>query len=133
VIALSAYVPFEINWHSIDGGDGTRTGGVYAIRCKIGEPNAGGPMTSAAYSLADGFWALITVQLPSVPLLGIEPARPSQATISWDPSESDRVLQHATDIVRSSWLKSAGCPTNPITVPATIPTTFTIPDRHVLT
>jgi hypothetical protein len=41
---------YSIDWFTIDGGGGTRTGGVYSATGKIGQPDAGGPMTNGLYS-----------------------------------------------------------------------------------
>jgi len=45
-------------WHTIDGGGGTSTGGVYSVSGTRGQPDAGGPMTGGPFSLTGGFWAL---------------------------------------------------------------------------
>jgi len=81
-------------------------------------------MTGGAYSLTGGFWSLVAVQTPGAPLLTIEPAGPGQATIAWDPNDPGWFLQEATSLSLSNWVDSASGPTNPITVPATVPTTF---------
>ncbi|UCG57758.1 MAG: hypothetical protein JSU70_23200 [Phycisphaerales bacterium] len=47
--------PYEISWHTIDGGGGTSSGGPYTLTGTIGQPEAdwcaGGP-----YELLGGFW-----------------------------------------------------------------------------
>jgi hypothetical protein len=62
---------YSIDWHSIDGGGGTSTGGVYSVSGTIGQPDAG-PMRGGNYTLEGGFWGVIAaVQTPGAPLLTI--------------------------------------------------------------
>src|SRR5688572_18891135 len=62
---------YTIDWHTIDGGGGTSTGGVYSVSGTIGQPDAG-TMSGGSYSLAGGFWSFIsTIQTPDAPLLSI--------------------------------------------------------------
>ncbi len=78
---------FSLPWHTINGGGGTSTGGLYTITGTIGQPDAGGPMTGGLFSLTGGFWALPqAVQTPGAPTLTIAPASPGFATISWTPA-----------------------------------------------
>jgi len=122
---LPAVGQYSIDWHTIDGGGGTSTGGVYSISGTIGQPDANTtPMTGGPYSLQGGFWSLIAVQAPDAPFLNIEPTGPGQATISWIPDEPGWLLQQATELVASNWVDSASGPTNPIVVPTTVPITF---------
>src|SRR5512141_2642690 len=75
---------YSIDWHTIDGGGGTSTGGVYSVSGTIGQPDAGGPMTNGQYSVTGGFWALPTaVPVAGAPSLTIVPATPGHATLSW--------------------------------------------------
>ena len=64
VVALSVFgaasshlhsQPYAINWHTIDGGGGTSTGGVYSMSGTIGQPDAA-VWQSDGYALAGGFW-----------------------------------------------------------------------------
>ena len=64
-IASMALAQYAIDWHTIDGGGGTSTGGVYSVSGTVGQPDAGGPMTNGQYSVTGGFWALPTAGLPS--------------------------------------------------------------------
>ena len=63
--------PYSIDWHTIDGGGGTSTGGVYSLSGTIGQHDAGGSMTGGDFSLAGGFWSIEVVQTPGGPLLKI--------------------------------------------------------------
>ena len=63
IALLAAPVPalagpgYAIDWHTIDGGGGTSTGGVYTLSGTIGQPDASGPATGADHTLTGGFWA----------------------------------------------------------------------------
>jgi hypothetical protein len=116
---------YSIDWHTIDGGGGTSTGGVYSVTGTIGQPDAGAAMVGGQYSLIGGFWALPTaVQTPGAPTLAIAPASPGTATVSWAPNTPGFVLQETWALVPSNWTNSPSGATNPIVVPATIPARF---------
>ena len=124
VLSVSAQ-SYSIDWFTIDGGGGTSTGGVYSVSGTIGQPDAGGPMTNGQYSVTGGFWALPTaIQVSGAPTLTIVPAAPGQATISWTPNTPGFVLQETLSLSPTNWVNSASGTTNPITVPATLPTKF---------
>jgi len=124
-LVFSAVAQSAINWHTIDGGGGTSTGGVYRVSGTIGQPDAGGPLTNGPYALTGGFWALPqAVQTPDAPTLTIVPASPGFATVSWTPpSGTNWVLQQAA-AVTGPWTNAPSIWTNPVTVPATVPTRF---------
>jgi hypothetical protein len=68
--AMLAYgQDYSITWHTMDGGGGTSTGGVYSATGTIGQPDASlAPMTNGQYSLVGGFWALpVAVQTTNAP------------------------------------------------------------------
>lgn len=114
-----------MDWHTIDGGGGTSTGGVYAVSGTIGQPDAGGPMTNGQYSVTGGFWALpVAVPVPGAPTLTIVPATPGNARISWSPNTPGFVLQETPSLSVTNWVNSGSGATNPIVVPATQPTKF---------
>jgi len=123
---LSAFSQgYAINWHTIDGGGGTSTGGVYSMSGTIGQPDASQQtMTGGNYSLQGGFWALYAVQTPGAPTLTIIPTGPSQATISWTPATPGYFLQETTNLALATWTNSPSGSTTPIVVPATLPTKF---------
>jgi hypothetical protein len=63
---------YSIDWHTIDGGGGTSTGGVYSVSGTIGQPDAG-ELSGGNYTIDGGFWGIIAaVQSPGSPLLSIE-------------------------------------------------------------
>jgi len=116
---------YAIDWHTIDGGGGTSTGGLYSVSGSIGQPDAGGPMTNGPYSLTGGFWALpIAIQTEGAPTLAIAPAGAGQAKISWAPALTNWVLQERSSLTSGIWSNSVSGSTNPIVVPATVPTKF---------
>jgi hypothetical protein len=116
---------YSIHWHTIDGGGGTSTGGVFTVNGTIGQPDAGGPMTGGGYSLTGGFWALpFAVQTPGAPLLAIAPFGAGQARISWAPNTPGYVLQETLSLTSPNWVNSVSGALNPVTVPATLPTKF---------
>jgi hypothetical protein len=130
-VALTAHAQsYSIDWHTIDGGGGTSTGGPmiggnYSISGTIGQPDAGGPMTSGQYSVTGGFWALPTaVQTTNAPTLTIAPAAPGQATLSWTPATPRFVLQETWGLSPANWTNSPSAAANPIVVPATVPAKF---------
>ncbi len=49
--------PFQIDWHTIDGGGGLSTGGSFELYGTIGQHDAGGPMNGSSYEVVGGFWA----------------------------------------------------------------------------
>ena len=116
---------YSIDWSKIAGGGGMSTGGVYSVTGTIGQHDAGGPMTGGNYSLTGGFWAFaVAVQTPGAPLLSIVPTGPGQATISWSPATPGFVLQENLSLTTTNWVDSPSGATNPIIVPATLPTKF---------
>lgn len=109
---------FFIDWHTIDGGSGTSTGGVYSVSGTIGQPDANQqPMAGGSYSLVGGFWSLFAVQTPGAPWLTIVPAGPGQATVSWTPPTPGFALQESASLTTPNWTNSPSGSTNPITVP----------------
>jgi len=43
IVPATLFAPLSIDWHTIDGGGGTSSGGVYSVVGTIGQPDAGGP------------------------------------------------------------------------------------------
>jgi hypothetical protein len=114
---------YSIDSYKIAGGGGTSTGGVYAVSGTIGQPDASGPSSGGPFSVVGGFWALPSaVQTVGAPRLTIARAAPGQATISWTPATAGFGLQETVSLSPTNWINSASGSTNPITVPATLPT-----------
>jgi len=125
-LGLTALAQFAIPWYTVDGGGGTSTGGVYSVSGTIGQPDAGPTMTNGQFSVTGGFWALPqVVQTPGAPTLYITNAAPGWATLWWTPStDTNWVLQERLSLSSGAWTNSPSGPTNPVTVPATLPTKF---------
>jgi hypothetical protein len=122
---LQSWGQYSLDWHTTDGGGGASPGGVYSVSGTVGQPDAGGPMTGGNYSLTGGFWAFAAaVQAPGAPLLSIIPSGPGAATISWSPAAPGWVLQENLDLTTTNWVNSPSGATNPIVVPATLPTKY---------
>lgn len=51
----AALAQFALDWHTVDGGGGTSTGGTYSLSGTIGQPDAG-VMSGGTFSLVGGFW-----------------------------------------------------------------------------
>ena len=78
---------YSIDWHTIDGGGGTSTGGVYSVSGTIGQPDAG-RMSGGNFTIDGGFWGIISaVQTPGAPLLTIARTTTNTVAVSW-PSPS---------------------------------------------
>jgi len=124
VITLHAQ-PFSIDWHTIDGGGSTSSGGVYSVIGTIGQPDAGPTMTNGQFAVTGGFWALpVAVQVTNAPTLFITAAAPGFTTLSWDPPTPGFVLQETWSLTAANWTNSTSGATNPVIVPATLPTRF---------
>jgi hypothetical protein len=122
---FTALAQYSIDWFKIAGGGGTSTGGVYSVSGTIGQHDAGGPMTNGQYSITGGFWVLpIAVQVTGAPALAVARAAPGQAAISWTPNTPGFVLQETLSLSPTNWINSASGATNPVVVPATLPTKF---------
>jgi hypothetical protein len=122
--AATVLAQYCIDWHTVDGGGGSSTGGVYAVSGTIGQPDAGGPMTGGPYSLTGGFWAITLVQTPGAPTLCITNAAPGFATIWWTPPTSSYVLQFTDSLAPTNWVNAPSGTNNPVTVMATASARF---------
>lgn len=116
-LATAVAQSYSLNWATIDGGGGTSTGGVFAVRGTIGQPEAGGPMTGGSFAVTGGFWALpIAVQTPGAPTLTIARVNASQVRISWAPNTPGFVLQETATLTPPNWVNSPSGAANPVTV-----------------
>lgn len=116
---------YSIPWHTLDGGGGTSTGGVFSVRGTLGQTDAGGPMSGGHFSVTGGFWVLPqVVQTPDAPTLTVTPAGPGFATLSWTPATPGFVLQETVSLSPPNWTNAPSGATNPVTVPATFPAKF---------
>ena len=121
----AAFAQYAIDWQTVDGGGGTSTGGVYAISGTIGQPDAGPAMTGGNYEVTGGFWALPTaVQVTNAPTLLITADVPGFARVFWDANATGFVLQESLNLSPPDWANAPSGTTNPVVVPATLPTKF---------
>lgn len=94
---------YSIDWHTIDGGGGMSTGGVYSVSGTIGQPDAG-VMSGGNYSIAGGFWGILgTIQIPNGPLLTIHRTQTNTVIVSWPSPSTGFSLQQANDLTTPSW------------------------------
>jgi hypothetical protein len=94
----------SIDWHTIDGGGGTSTGGVYSVGGTIGQPDAGA-MSGGAYTLQGGFWSFVAaVQTPGAPYLTVLRSN-NIVTVSWPLPATGWVLEwtNALPQVSAPW------------------------------
>lgn len=103
---------YAITWYKVSGGGGGSTNAPYAINGTIGQHDAGGPMTSGAYTLMGGFWSMVTVQSPGAPLLTIQLIAPNTALVSWPAPSQGFVLQQNPNLGTTNWVNVV----NPVTV-----------------
>ena len=97
---------YSIDWYKVAGGGGTSTGGVFVVSGTIGQADAGGPLTGGNYSLAGGFWALISVvQTPGLPNLTITHAG-SSVIVSWPNTGSYTLQQNGNLAAGGGWTTS---------------------------
>ena len=93
--------PYSIDWHTIDGGGGTSTGGVYSVTGTIGQPDAG-TMSGGNFTLDGGFWGIIAaVQTPGAPLLSIARTTTNTVVVFWPSPSTGFGLQQNTNSVSS--------------------------------
>ena len=105
--ALNAQ-PYAIDWHTIDAGGGTSTGGGYSVSGTIGQHDAGGPMTGGNFSLTGGLWALSAVQVPAAPRLRIFLSAPNAVVVAWPAPSKGWTLQVNANLSTTNWTTAAG-------------------------
>jgi hypothetical protein len=62
--APAAAQPFVIDWHTIDGGGGVSTGGVFIVEGTIGQFDAGVSLTGGSFVLDGGYWGPVDTDGP---------------------------------------------------------------------
>lgn len=107
ITAITAAAQYAIDWHTIDGGGGTSTGGVYSVSGTIGQPDAGGPMTGGNFSVTGGFWSLYAVQTPGGPALSIKLTSTNTAQVQWPSPSTGFSLQVNTNLTTTIWVTPA--------------------------
>ncbi|VGO14377.1 hypothetical protein PDESU_02938 [Pontiella desulfatans] len=115
--ALVALAQYSIDWSTLDGGGGAMSGGSYALRGTIGQPDAGN-MDGGNYAVRGGFWVPQAVQVAGAPWLTIAVDGVASVEVSWYPADPNWVLQETFNL-QSNWVDSASGSTNPVSIPAT--------------
>ena len=100
---------YSIDWYKVSSGGGTSTNGQYAVTGTIGQPDATvQPMIGGNYSLAAGFWALISVvQTPGAPTLLISHAG-NTVTVYWQDVTGWNLYQNGDLANPNGWSASSG-------------------------
>ena len=98
---------YSIDWSTIDDGGGTSTGGVYSVSGTIGQPDAGGVMSSGNFSLTGGFWSLYALQTSGAPLLRIFLTN-NTAVVAWPAPSTGFTLQVNTNLATTNWVVAGG-------------------------
>lgn len=97
---------YSVDWFKIAGGGGLSSGGAYSLSGTVGQPDAG-TLTGGNYTLAGGFWSIITaIQEPGAPLLTVTRSN-NFSVISWPSSSTGFVLQENTNLGTTNWITSA--------------------------
>lgn len=98
---------YSINWHTMDGGGGTSTGGVYSVSGTVGQPDAGIAMTGGNFSLTGGFWSLLAIQTIGAPRLTITFTSTNTALVSWPSSATGWSPQQNSDPHTTNWVAAS--------------------------
>ena len=113
VVSRTSAQSYSIDWHTIDGGGGTSTGGVYSVSGTIGQPDAG-KMTGGSFTIDGGFWGIITaVQTPGAPLLSIARTTTNTVAVFWpSPSAGFNLQVNTNDVASVNWTNVVTAPTD---------------------
>lgn len=102
-ILVGLHAQYAIDWHTIDGGGGTSTGGVYTVTGSIGQPDAG-RMTGWPYALEGGFWGIVgAVQMEGAPLLTVRRTDTNTVLISWPTPATGYALEQNPVVSGGTW------------------------------
>lgn len=115
---------YDISWHTIAGGGGSSTGGVYSVTGTIGQSDAG-HMSGGNYTLDGGFWGIIAaVQTPGAPFLTITRSG-ANVVLSWPLASSGFTLQQNGALNQpGAWSTVGTAPqTNGLNFNVTVPAT----------
>lgn len=100
---ISASAQYSIDWHTIDGGGGTSTGGVFSVSGTIGQPDAG-RMIGGNYTIEGGFWSIIAaVQTEGAPLLTVTLTPTNSVVISWPYPATGYSLEQNVIVSGGTW------------------------------
>lgn len=101
---LPTCAQYAIDWHTIDGGGGTSTGGIYAVSGTIGQPDAG-RMSGGEFTVEGGFWGVVAaVETGGAPLLSICCTATNTIAVSWpSPSTGWNLQQNTVGVSSVNW------------------------------
>jgi hypothetical protein len=106
----TAGAQYAIPWHTLDGGGGAGTGGIYTVCGTIGQPDAN-IQTGGSYCLAGGFWGFAGVlQTEGAPLLHITLVSQQSAYLSWSATVDGFRLQWRAALTEGDWNDEATTP-----------------------
>jgi hypothetical protein len=89
---------YSVDWHTIDGGGGTSTSGMFTVTGTIGQPDAGA-MGGGTYTLQGGFWGIVAaVQTEGAPWLTVTRSNNS-VVVSWPLPATGWRLHATTNLV----------------------------------
>jgi hypothetical protein len=93
---LRAQAQFSLDWWTIDGGGGQSSGGSFTVTGTIGQPDAG-RMSGGTFTVEGGFWAIVAVEAPQGPTMGIE-RQVGSVKVYWPLSANGWVLEKTTTL-----------------------------------
>ena len=103
IVAVGAQ-SYSVDWHTVDGGGGTSSGGSYSVTGTIGQPDASGAMSGGNYSVVGGFWSYAAaVQMPGAPFLTLVNTGTNTVVVSWPYPSTGFVLQQNADLGTTNW------------------------------
>jgi hypothetical protein len=101
---------YSIDWHSIDAGGGTSSGGAFTLAGTIGEPESI-LMSGGSYSLEGGFWAILSVVTnPGEPFLRVMLTGTNTVVVAWPVAFSAYSLQQTADLNSAAWSNASQVP-----------------------
>lgn len=109
------------DWWTIDGGGESSTGGTYAVKGTIGQPDPGA-MSGGTYTLEGGFWASEEpYQVSSSPPLTVTRIAGGGVRVSWPAASPGWVLEKSANLV--NWAPAGVAPVlqtgmNTVTLPS---------------
>jgi len=106
-IRVACAQEIRVAWHTIDGGGGTSTAGVYTITGTIGQPDAG-RLHSPDFTIDGGFWSVVAaIQTPGAPLLSVRITETNAVLLSWAMDWPGFALEENSDLNTANWIPVA--------------------------
>jgi len=109
-VVAAVQAQYSIDWHTIDGGGGTSTVGVYTVSGTIGQPDAG-RMSGGQYTLEGGFWGIFgAVQTPGAPNLTVLLTSTNTVLVSWEHPSTGFNLEQNPVVSGGTWTSVTNSP-----------------------